>query len=188
MSLHQALPTHRNELHSSTSCSSNRSNKGHGCADGCKQCVYKNKEDTSSPAISIDALFLTCMVDALEQQDLVTCDVPGAFMQADINKLIHVHLDGDLAQVLLKVDPSYKKFLSFNGTSPSSMQSWTRLYMEHCRQLSFSGRSSDPSSWSPWDLPPTPTIIVLSIKRSRDPNTPSGGMLMILNYCTSTPM
>ena len=41
-----------------------------------------------------------------------------AFMQADIDKLIHVHLDGDLSQLLLKVDPSYKKFLSFEWNMP----------------------------------------------------------------------
>ena len=40
--------------------------KGRGCADGRKQRIYKTKEETSSPTISTEALFLTCMINALE--------------------------------------------------------------------------------------------------------------------------
>ena len=40
--------------------------KGHGCADRQKQCMYKMKDETSSPTISIEALFLTCVIDAME--------------------------------------------------------------------------------------------------------------------------
>jgi hypothetical protein len=36
--------------------------KGHGCADGRKQRSYKTKEESSSPTVSIKALFLTCMI------------------------------------------------------------------------------------------------------------------------------
>ena len=40
--------------------------KGRGCADGRKQHLHKTKEESSSPTVSIKALFLTCMIDALE--------------------------------------------------------------------------------------------------------------------------
>jgi hypothetical protein len=41
-----------------------------------------------------------------------TCDIPGAFMQADIDEVIHVKLEGPLATLLTKVDPElYTKFL-----------------------------------------------------------------------------
>jgi hypothetical protein len=78
-----------------------------------KQCIYKTKEETSAPAVSVESLFLSCVIDAKEHRKVVTCDTPGAFMQADINKVLHVCLEGPLAQLLTKVDPDlYTKFLS----------------------------------------------------------------------------
>ena len=32
-------------------------------------------------------------------------------MQADIDELVHVRLDGDLARLLIQVDPSYEQFV-----------------------------------------------------------------------------
>ena len=36
----------------------------------------------------------------------MTIDIPGAFMQVDINALIHVRLEGPMAELLTRVDPS----------------------------------------------------------------------------------
>ena len=55
------------------------------------------------------------MLNAKENCYTVTCDVPGAFMQADIDELIHLMLDGELAELLIKVDASYHKFLTYEG-------------------------------------------------------------------------
>ena len=40
--------------------------KARGCADGRKQRVYKGKDETSSPTVSTEALFLSCVIDAQE--------------------------------------------------------------------------------------------------------------------------
>ena len=58
------------------------------------------------------------MLNAKENRYTVTCDVPGAFMQADIDELIHLRLDGELAELLIKVDASYHKFLTYEGETP----------------------------------------------------------------------
>jgi Reverse transcriptase (RNA-dependent DNA polymerase) len=86
--------------------------KGHGCADGRKQCLYKTKEESSSPTVSIKALFLTCMIDTMEDHYIVTCDIPGAFMHADIDELIHIKLEGELVDLLIQLDATYKEFIS----------------------------------------------------------------------------
>jgi hypothetical protein len=87
--------------------------KGRGCADGRKQRIYKTKEETSAPTVSVESLFLSCVIDAKERRKVVTCDIPGAFMQADIDEVIHVRLEGPLAQLLTKVDPElYTQYLS----------------------------------------------------------------------------
>jgi hypothetical protein len=64
--------------------------KGRGCADGRKQRIYKNKEDTSAPTVSVESLFLSCVIDAKEQHKVITCDIPGAFMQAEIDEVLHI--------------------------------------------------------------------------------------------------
>ena len=89
--------------------------KGRGCADGRKQRLYKSKEETSSPTISLEALFLTCLIDAKEGRKVVTLDIPGAFMQADMDEKIHIKLEGDLALLLVRLDPSYKRYLAYLG-------------------------------------------------------------------------
>lgn len=86
--------------------------KGHGCADGRKQRLWKNKEDTSSPTVRTESVFLTAIVDATERRQVLTCDIPGAFMQADIDELIHVKFEEELADLLVKVDPDlYSPFV-----------------------------------------------------------------------------
>jgi hypothetical protein len=87
--------------------------KGRGCADGRKQRVYKTKEETSAPTVSVESLFLSCVIDAKEHRKVVTCDIPGAFMQADIDEVLHVRLEGPLAALLMKVDPElYTQYLT----------------------------------------------------------------------------
>ena len=58
--------------------------KGRGCADGRPQRLYKTKEETSSPTVSTEALFLTSMIDAMERRCVITMDIAGAFMKADM--------------------------------------------------------------------------------------------------------
>jgi hypothetical protein len=74
--------------------------KGRGCADGRKQRLYKTKEETSAPTVAIESLFLTCTIDAKERRTVTTTDIPGAFMQTDIDEVIHVRLEGPLATLL----------------------------------------------------------------------------------------
>jgi hypothetical protein len=86
--------------------------KGRGCADGRKQRLYKTKEEMSTPMVAIESLFLTCTIDAKERRTVVTTDIPGAFMQTDVDEVIHVRLEGPLALLLAKVDPKlYDKYL-----------------------------------------------------------------------------
>ena len=92
--------------------------KGRGCADGRKQRLCKTKEETSSPAVSIEALFLSCIMDAKEGRCVVTCDIPGAFMQADMDELIHLKLEGDIALLLIRFDPTCQQCLTYEGKKP----------------------------------------------------------------------
>jgi hypothetical protein len=93
--------------------------KGRGCADGRKQRVYMTKEETGSPTVMTEGLFLSCTIDAKEERDVATTDIPGAFMQTDMDAVVHVRLSGPLAAMLVRVDPKkYKKFVTMEKGKP----------------------------------------------------------------------
>jgi uncharacterized protein YeaC (DUF1315 family) len=75
--------------------------KAQGCADGRKQSKTMNKEDASAPTVSIKAVMLSATIDAMEECDVATVDIPGVFMQADINEVIHVKFEGKVAEMLV---------------------------------------------------------------------------------------
>ena len=71
------------------------------------------KDQTSSPTISNEALFLTLTIDAKEGRDVATCDIPGAFLQTDMPEgadKVQIKLDGAMVELLAKINPQlYRK-------------------------------------------------------------------------------
>ena len=96
----------------------NGSTKGRGCADGCRQRLHTAKEDSSLPTVAIESVMISCVIDAKERRDVATVDIPGAFMQADIDEVVHVKFKGTTAELVVKLDPDkYEKFIEMeNGT------------------------------------------------------------------------
>ena len=78
--------------------------KGRGCADGQKQRAYITKEESTSPTISTEAVFLTAIIDAWENRKVAVLDVPGVFMQVDMDELVHVRFQGEMVDKLLEID------------------------------------------------------------------------------------
>ena len=57
-------------------------------------------------------MFLTTAIDALEAQEVAVLDVSGAFMQADIDELVHVRFTGEMVNMLLQIDSEmYKDYV-----------------------------------------------------------------------------
>ena len=78
--------------------------KGRGCADGRKQRAYTAKEDAASPTIANEAMFLMAVIEAMEGRKVAVLDVLGAFMQVDMEELIHVRFTGKMVELLLEID------------------------------------------------------------------------------------
>ena len=90
----------------------NGSIKGRGCTDGRRQWLHTAKEDSCLPTVAIESVMISCMIDAKERRDVATVDIPGAFMQADIDEVVHVKFKGTMAELLVKLDPNkYEKFI-----------------------------------------------------------------------------
>jgi len=95
--------------------------KGRGCADGRKQREHTNKEDSRSPTVAIESLVLSCIIDSMENRDVPTVDIPGAFMQADMDEeVVHLKLHGKMAELLVQLAPSlYRKFAQIVKGKPT---------------------------------------------------------------------
>jgi hypothetical protein len=79
--------------------------KGRGCADGRKQRRYTNRADAASPTVATEAVFLMAIIDALENCHVAVVDIPGAFMQVDLDdETIHVRLTRKMVELLLEID------------------------------------------------------------------------------------
>jgi hypothetical protein len=86
--------------------------KARGCTDGRKQRETTKKEDASAPTVAIEAVMLSAVIDAVEERDVATADMPGAFMQGDIDEVAHVKFEGETAEMLVKLDPAlHRKFV-----------------------------------------------------------------------------
>ncbi len=55
---------------------------------------------------------ITCNVDAMEQRYIVTCDNPGAFMHADMDELVHIKPERELAELLVRLDPTHRQYVT----------------------------------------------------------------------------
>jgi hypothetical protein len=55
---------------------------------------------------------LSATIDAMEERDVATLDIPGAFMQTYIDEVVHVRLEGEIAEMLVRMDPKlYQKYV-----------------------------------------------------------------------------
>jgi hypothetical protein len=64
--------------------------KGWGCANGQKEHTYTACKDTASSTVVTESIFLMAVIDTLQDHHMAIIDIPGAFMQADIDELVHV--------------------------------------------------------------------------------------------------
>jgi len=62
------------------------------------------KEDAALPTVATEAVFLTAVIDALKEREVAVFDVPGAFMQADMDELVHVQFTGKMVELILEID------------------------------------------------------------------------------------
>jgi len=86
--------------------------KARGCADSRPQRIYTNKEDTSSPTVPLEAIMLSFSTDAKEDRYVVVSDIPGAFLHADMEDNMLMLLEGTVAEMMVKLDPTiYRKHI-----------------------------------------------------------------------------
>jgi hypothetical protein len=91
--------------------------KARGCADGRPQREYITKDESSSPTVSIYALMASCLMDAIDDRKVVTCDIPGAILQADwpVKQDCYLKFEIVMMDMICQIDPKYKSNVIYRG-------------------------------------------------------------------------
>ena len=90
--------------------------KARGCANGRLQQEFISKEESSLPTILTYALFISCAMDAMEGKQVVTCNIPGAFLQADWpeDNDCYLKFEGLMVKMICNIDPNDLKYVLTN--------------------------------------------------------------------------
>ena len=87
------------------------------------RCVFKGngtrewltREDTSSPTASLEAIMVTCVIDAFERRDMMSLDLPNAYIQTlmpeDAKARVMMKITGSLVDMMIKIDPIYRDYV-----------------------------------------------------------------------------
>ena len=90
--------------------------KARFCANGSTQREYMDRDATTSPTVMTESIFITSVIDAKQNRDVMTCDIPNAFVQTEIEEAIIgeriiMKIRGALVQILVEMD--YEKYGKF---------------------------------------------------------------------------
>ena len=77
--------------------------KARACANGSSQREYINREDATSPTAATESILITATIDAKENRDIMTADIPNAFIQTDMvtnnNEKVIMKIKGSLVDI-----------------------------------------------------------------------------------------
>ena len=110
--------------------------KGRAVFNGKNTRDWLSQEDTTSPTTMTEGLFITGVINAKEERNMMTTDVPNAFIQAEIPaekrtiKKIIMKIAGRLVNYLVDIAPeTYTKFVVYkNGKKVLYVEVLCALY------------------------------------------------------------
>ena len=89
--------------------------KARACSNGSTQRSYINKQEAASPTVSTEALLTTAVIDAKQNRDVITLDIPNAFVQTPMPKSeqrVIMRINGLLVEYLDELFPeTYSEYI-----------------------------------------------------------------------------
>ncbi len=71
------------------------------------------KEEAAAPTVALESVIVTATIDAKEKREVVTINIPGAFLHADNKDYVIMKMNGSLAELMVKTDPKiYRKYVT----------------------------------------------------------------------------
>jgi hypothetical protein len=93
--------------------------KARMCANGSTQRTYIAREEATSPTAATDAILITGVIKVKQGRDVMTLDVPNAFVQTPIpqtGEKIIMKIRGSLIDILTEICPGiYDKYITKEG-------------------------------------------------------------------------
>ena len=87
--------------------------KSRTCINGAPQIACIKKEDTASPTVSTDSVFTIGAINAHENRDVATTDLPGAFLNTVTDELVFMVLKGKLCELMVRMNPKiYRQYVT----------------------------------------------------------------------------
>jgi hypothetical protein len=128
-------------------------------------------------------VFVTSTIDTRENREVVTIDIPGAFLQATNKNYVIMRMNGTLAKLMAKMDPKlYRKYLvdkkgkkvlylhlqkAFYGMMKSALLFYQKLVSE-LKSMGIVNNPYDPSLYSKEDCGRTPIDTTMACRQSDD--------------------
>ena len=85
--------------------------KGRTVADGSMQRIYIDAAEAASPTVTTEAVLITCAIEAAEHRVVAVTDISGAFLQADMDDVVHVVYENEMVDLMIETDEKYKKYV-----------------------------------------------------------------------------
>jgi hypothetical protein len=93
--------------------------KARTCANGSTQREYIPREEATSPTAATEAILITGVLDAKQGRDVMTLDIPNAFVQTEIperGEKIIMKIRGRLVDILVEICPGvYDDYVIYEG-------------------------------------------------------------------------
>ena len=83
------------------------------CADGQKQSEYMMKEESTSPTVTTEAIFMTSVIDAKENREIAVVDLLRAFLHTKNDHDVIMFMKGRLVELMSLIAPqTYRKYVT----------------------------------------------------------------------------
>ena len=84
--------------------------KARTCANGSIQREWMTREESASPTAALESIMLTGVIDAIEERDVATVDIPNAFIQTEVKTKdgedrVIMKITGVLIDMLVQMNP-----------------------------------------------------------------------------------
>ena len=95
--------------------------KARTCANGSTQREYISKEEAASPTAATESIMITGVIDAKQNRNVMTLDIPNAFVQTSIpqgeeDEKIIMKIRGILVDILVEMSPeTYKEYVVYEN-------------------------------------------------------------------------
>ena len=93
--------------------------KARTCANGSTQRAYIPREEAASPTAATEAILITGVIEAKQRRDVMTLDIPNAFVQTNIptsGEKVVMKIRGELVNILTEICPGvYDDYVLYEG-------------------------------------------------------------------------